>query len=211
MGMPQPTNFAELPVGQYVEPAATGQLTTQGQARMADNPLLGFDTGGVGGVLKGYHGSPHAFDRFDNAAIGTGEGAQAYGYGHYLADSEGVARSYRDALSSTNPTTNHYLKLAQGDRQAAVAAFDRDVGQNAFGFNIHPEELAHIRTQLETPPGHMYEVNVNAEPEHFLDWDKPLSEQPIVRDKLSKAGFDLGDKMTASSGGKTGAVGPNRR
>jgi hypothetical protein len=25
--------------------------------------------------------------------------------------------------------------------------------------------------------GRMYEVNINADPEHFLDWDKPLSEQ----------------------------------
>jgi hypothetical protein len=28
-----------------------------------------------------------------------------------------------------------------------------------------------------TQPGRMYEVNINADPEHFLDWDKPLSEQ----------------------------------
>ena len=25
--------------------------------------------------------------------------------------------------------------------------------------------------------GHMYQVNIGADPEHFLDWDKPLSEQ----------------------------------
>ena len=31
--------------------------------------------------------------------------------------------------------------------------------------------------------GSMYEVNINANPEDFLDWDKPLSEQPqVVRD-----------------------------
>jgi hypothetical protein len=47
MGMPQPTNYAG-PAGQYVNPT-TGQLTEQGQARM-DNPLLGFDTGGVGAI-----------------------------------------------------------------------------------------------------------------------------------------------------------------
>ncbi len=27
-------------------------------------------------------------------------------------------------------------------------------------------------------PGKQYEVSINADPEHFLDWDKPLSEQP---------------------------------
>ena len=28
----------------------------------------------------------------------------------------------------------------------------------------------------------MYQVNIGADPEHFLDWDKPLSEQhPVVQ------------------------------
>jgi hypothetical protein len=35
--------------------------------------------------LTVYHGSPHKFDRFDASKIGTGEGAQSYGHGLYLA------------------------------------------------------------------------------------------------------------------------------
>lgn len=36
-------------------------------------------------------------------------------------------------------------------------------------------------------PGKTYEVNINADPEHFLDWDKPLSEQsPKVQETLQK-------------------------
>lgn len=50
-------------------------------------------------VQTAYHGTPHDFDRFDMSKIGTGEGAQAYGHGLYFAESEGVARSYRDNLS----------------------------------------------------------------------------------------------------------------
>lgn len=49
--------------------------------------------------IRAYHGSPHDFDKFDMAKIGTGEGAQAYGHGLYFAENEGVARSYRDALT----------------------------------------------------------------------------------------------------------------
>lgn len=56
---------------------------------------------GRDGILA-FHGSPHDFDRFDLSKIGTGEGAQAFGYGLYFAESEGVARRYRDALSSTS-------------------------------------------------------------------------------------------------------------
>jgi hypothetical protein len=32
--------------------------------------------------------------------------------------------------------------------------------------------------------GKSYEVSINADPEHFLDWDKPLSEQPEIMSKL---------------------------
>lgn len=41
-----------------------------------------------------WHGSPHVFDRFSTDYIGTGEGAQSYGWGLYFTDKEGIARSY---------------------------------------------------------------------------------------------------------------------
>jgi predicted GNAT family N-acyltransferase len=46
-----------------------------------------------------YHGSPHRFEEFDASKIGTGEGAQAYGHGIYLAESPDVARDYQVRLS----------------------------------------------------------------------------------------------------------------
>ena len=48
--------------------------------------------------IKAYHGSPHDFDRFDLSKIGTGEGAQVYGHGLYLAENPATAQAYRDAL-----------------------------------------------------------------------------------------------------------------
>lgn len=57
-------------------------------------------------AIKAYHGSPHDFDRFDMSRIGSGEGAQAYGFGLYFAQSRDVADSYRATLSSRNvPST----------------------------------------------------------------------------------------------------------
>ncbi len=47
-----------------------------------------------------YHGTPHKVDKFTLDKIGTGEGAQAYGWGLYFAQDKAVADSYRDALSS---------------------------------------------------------------------------------------------------------------
>ena len=63
---------------------------------------FGTDAGGLVGMIKASHGSPHAFDKFDFTKIGTGEGAQAYGHGGYFAQGfdSPVAQQYRDALSS---------------------------------------------------------------------------------------------------------------
>src|SRR5262249_9752293 len=39
-------------------------------------------------------------------------------------------------------------------------------------------------------PGHMYEARINADPEHFLDWDNPLAEQhPVVQTQLARIGI----------------------
>lgn len=46
-----------------------------------------------------YHGTPHTFDRFSLEAMGTGEGAQAFGWGIYLAGKREVAEWYRNTLS----------------------------------------------------------------------------------------------------------------
>jgi predicted GNAT family acetyltransferase len=46
-----------------------------------------------------YHGSPHRFEEFDASKIGTGEGAQAYGHGIYLAENPEIARDYQVRLS----------------------------------------------------------------------------------------------------------------
>lgn len=46
-----------------------------------------------------YHGSPHNFDKFTLDHIGSGEGAQAYGWGLYFAGDKKIAEHYRDKLS----------------------------------------------------------------------------------------------------------------
>lgn len=41
-----------------------------------------------------YHGSPVSLGHFDHAFTGTGEGAQAYGWGTYVTEVKGIARKY---------------------------------------------------------------------------------------------------------------------
>ena len=67
---------------------------------MCSSDLVEPVTGALRKVMKAYHGSPYDFDKFDWSKIGTGEGAQAYGYGHYFAENEKIAKHYRDALNA---------------------------------------------------------------------------------------------------------------
>lgn len=52
--------------------------------------------------LVAYHGSPHRFERFALHKIGTGEGAQAYGWGIYFASRKEVAEFYRQKLGGAD-------------------------------------------------------------------------------------------------------------
>lgn len=44
-----------------------------------------------------YHGSAANFDRFDLSFIGTGENAQAFGWGAYVTESSGIGKAYAKA------------------------------------------------------------------------------------------------------------------
>lgn len=66
----------------------------QGEANLAAPRKMNPQTGAIV-----WHGSPHKFDKFDSSKIGTGEGAQAYGHGLYLAESPKVADEYASKLS----------------------------------------------------------------------------------------------------------------
>jgi hypothetical protein len=90
--------------------------------------------------IKAYHGSPYDFDRFSTEQIGTGEGAQAYGRGLYFAESEDVARGYRDALASRRPSPTYkgrgYDQL-DGPEYRALSAIEREVRYNK---NLSPKQ-----------------------------------------------------------------------
>ena len=161
-------------------------------------------TGVEGGGIRAFHGSPHSFDKFDIGKIGTGEGAQAYGHGLYFAGNEGVAQSYRDMLGTRSMDLKDPGNLAawmyhknMGDRANAITELKTSLksAQN-YPKSYQPGDadrfsaaLDKLESNAEMPsaPGHMYEVNLNANPDHLLDWDKPLSEQSQhVQDALGQ-------------------------
>lgn len=47
-----------------------------------------------------YHGSGAKFDKFDHSHMGEGEGAQAFGWGTYVTEVEGIGRTYAKAAAA---------------------------------------------------------------------------------------------------------------
>ena len=145
--------------------------------------------------IVAYHGTPHEFDQFDIGKIGTGEGAQVYGHGLYFAESQGVAKDYRDTLARAANATlpifhkaEEWVSQFQSPRDAMHALNDEIAELRKGGSFRLLREYEAIRDQLTTPNlGHLYTVRINAHPEHFLDWDRLLSEQsPQVKAALGK-------------------------
>jgi len=195
--------------------AATGQLppdyfhSDEGIGRALNAAGLAM-TGGIGGAPEGavlgsgpiraYHGSPHKFDRFDLSKIGTGEGAQGFGHGLYFAEHEPTARSYRDALSDTfvggqpfsiNDPLHQAASILHGDalgnRAKAISITENKLNRDFDPFNEHVLRILQTKKDIPAPvaTGHMYDVNIHADPEKLINWNKPLVEQPKAVQELA--------------------------
>jgi len=184
---------------------------------IANRFAFAMGTGDIAGKgIRAYHGSPHDFDQFSMSKIGAGEGAQAYGHGLYFAEKEGVARSYRDALKWKGSDWNdpqfvagQAIDFAKGDRESALTSLktSRRAQIKQMG-RVNPEVEGAIEllesgaeiTGQPRGPGRMYEVNIKADREQFLDWDKPLSQQSeAVRKALAKVGIEGTDPAAMSA------------
>jgi hypothetical protein len=179
------------------------------------------DMSGLLGSIKVYHGSPHKFSKFDLSKIGTGEGAQAYGHGAYVAESPGVAQDYAESLSKRLPERLRMDgQVVRGDsmysrsledvallgRDGAIQKLDDNIRFNekyapdiAEQYKAVKAKIAAIDpAQIDLNRGNIYEADLRwpdaareaadpMGPQHFLDWDRPLSEQPeSIRTALEK-------------------------
>jgi len=145
--------------------ASTPQQQAIARGLLADQ---GAQMGMAGATV--WHGSPHKFDKFDSGKIGTGEGAQAYGHGLYLAESPDVAKMYKDKL--TDPA----FKYA-GQNQAK-ARLNEKIAKRVE--SIDPERAAKLRDEVASldPEGALYKVDLPDEHiAKMLDLDRTLASQ----------------------------------
>jgi hypothetical protein len=145
--------------------------------------------------LDVYHGSPHKFDKFDASKIGTGEGAQAYGHGLYLAEARDVAKAYQPRDLANEEGLMRLYK--QAERKQDYASME--VLENAL-LHKTPEELRSIHgaggesviRQIEKIPrtvGALYKVDLPDEQiPKMLDFNNPLKDQSP---EIQKAMQDL--------------------
>lgn len=167
-----------------------------------------------------YHGSPHRFaataknplGEFDPTKIGTGEGAQAYGYGHYLAEKKDIAKSYANDVAGIAGARGSRVKPAPEESIANdVQNFlGEDIGGHAAdraekiysrsGKTIYEFEdgsLGLLDSQgnfqaFAKPESSLYKVDLPDEVvPRMLDYDKPINEQsPYVIEALRRAGIN---------------------
>jgi hypothetical protein len=86
----------------------TNAVSTDTPSIRASNATI---TGPANYSIGAFHGTPHKVDKFSTAKIGTGEGAQAYGWGLYFAQAKAVGEGYRDQLGG--------IRLMTADGQMA--------------------------------------------------------------------------------------------
>jgi len=176
-----------------------------------------------------WHGTPHDFDVFKTDHIGTGEGAQAYGWGLYFAGKREVAEHYQKSLTQdaeldsfiesrasrvySHPDHGGAIGVAKF-KDGSVLVVD-DVGEGeAYGpgytdenypggpsaSNTHESRRAlNEYEKLKNQRGRLYKVDLAPQEDEYLLWDKPLKDQP-QSEILLKLADEYGVASTADGG-----------
>ena len=108
-----------------------------------------------------YHGSGADFDAFDHSHMGEGEGAQAYGWGTYVTEVEGIGRTYAEQNATTH---NDALRALQHDVDAISDQLDR-----------HRDDLKYDEEQLKR--ANEWRAEVELDYELFKDEAEELKEK----------------------------------
>ncbi|MES0207944.1 D-Ala-D-Ala carboxypeptidase family metallohydrolase [Mesorhizobium sp. M0028] len=162
-------------------------------------PLFGDEKDQMSMFQAAWHGSPHLFDKFSLGAIGTGEGAQSFGWGLYFAGKKEVAEFYREKLSSPdiNALEEYFsagrvvegyvgydkvldFRRHHGGFSVQVVSTDKDgnVGQRSRPrWHSTIPDKSKIERVLGRKLGRLFQVEIPDDSE-LLAWDAPLSEQP---------------------------------
>ena len=174
--------------------------------------------------IRAYHGSPYDFEKFSLEHVGSGEGKQVRGHGLYFAENPKVAEEYRMAARRTkaSPSENMIVNMFQNRKAAGLsdeAALQQTKDWASQNPQLGPELAEKVLPNVEALKalrGRMYEVDIHADPEAMLHWDKRFRDQPpAVREAFKKdwlaslkpeehqTGGDIYDALAAQHGSES--------
>ena len=168
-----------------------------------------------------FHGSGADFDHFDHSHMGEGEGAQAYGWGTYVTEVEGIGRTYAhsSAMGDSAHEEMEYTGDALTKNEVDLVKYAFDGGMrtyhetehfleniangNGAGAQRSAQALALLRKTKPTDwkhplqnRRHLYTVEIPDDTgENYLDWDKPLTakQHDTISGAMKKLKIDLSD------------------
>jgi hypothetical protein len=134
--------------------------TGQFEPPTAENPVsVVLPTETEPGIIA-FHGSGADFDEFRLEMIGTGEGAQAYGYGLYFTDSEDIAKFYRDSIGRGRSSIVYDGSSVKNAREVdgltdREMILDSIAGEMSFfdqkPANVIERKIRSLKAQIENP------------------------------------------------------------
>lgn len=181
-------------------------------------------------IERAFHGTPHTIKgNFCVSKIGTGEGAQAYGWGIYFADRAEVADTYNRLLTLDryqNNDANYSDALNVGLSASEFDKFEgfyrgnpatgaEELAEKFFAttewksLRSNPAEfeavVAFAQRYLDRMPvGNTYQVEIDADPADLLEWDKLLSDQSAhVKSALRAIGVISKERWVVRAHGRS--------
>lgn len=187
-------NEAGLPIGETIkeeikpvtdEKAEEGQESPELRAEKEEKrPTTKRDGDDL--ILK--HGTPHDFSKFELEKIGTGEGAQAFGYGLYFTDGSKIAEQYAKKLSEDKTGIVYEVRIKDGFKKEWAEwrePLEQDVEDKLYG-SLTDEERAQYETYIDNSSWDNDHVGVFDELKRDEDgletYDKPSAVGLIYRD-----------------------------
>lgn len=87
--------------------------------------------------IKIYHGSQASFDKFDHSFMGSGEGAQAYGWGTYVSEVEGIAKAYAKQNTAKRNTEYTVAKRAYEDAETEYKNLTNYIADSELNISMY--------------------------------------------------------------------------
>jgi hypothetical protein len=162
-------------------------------------------------MVAAFHGSPYAFDRFSTEAIGTGEGAQAFGWGLYFTDLPSIAEHYATAVGQNDSFFANAVDNSTLSPEAKVLAkghyFESLDRVQAVQLLLHNKKMSNDKTGFDEaikflknydPQRNLYKVSLHKgkQPSEYnwLEWDKKPDKEVVGRllSKLTQSQRDQG-------------------